>query len=145
MQTILLNLSIQNSNSAIQLNNIEGANSPADLNSKLFLNPVDKINTEFYKHGDGSFKEKAKNVFLTFEIGNFCYTPLSPTITGTLDLSEISEICCVRIEYGLKPSNDPPLPLHVLYMYKAVQAIIRHFHMFSDMSKHNQDMLETYL
>ena len=55
-KTMLLNLSIQYSNSVIQLNYIEGANNPSELNSKLFLHPVDKIYTEFYRHGHGSFK-----------------------------------------------------------------------------------------
>ena len=57
---MLLNLSIQYSNSVIQLNYIEGANNPSDLNSKLFLNPVDKIDTEFYRHGHGKFQGKGQ-------------------------------------------------------------------------------------
>ena len=81
-KTMLLNLSIQYSKSFIQLNSIEGANNLSDFNCKLFLNPVDKINTEFYRHGHESFKEKAKNVCLIVAKVTFAIHHLALPLLG---------------------------------------------------------------
>merc|ERR1712215_77567 len=93
----------------IIINWIPGTDNPADLLSKLVMDPVKESSTSFYKTGPASFKSKSRimeNTFMTITKDGRVWSGLSEDITRIKEnAARLKELASISFKDNLENSE----------------------------------------
>ena len=108
IKNTIINIGLKFPNARIKLCWIPGDKNPADTVSKLFPNPLSICNSPFYRKGPQLFRDIAKvteYTYLTYQKGEFTYTPLPDSVIGNKNTKDIESHVSVKESINVDPDK----------------------------------------